>query len=100
MEMLGTVDNNLLSSFFRLMDCFFEQYEETEGRKVTDADISKLAASYLQDIFLFCAVWSIGASCDAASRPKFSEWFIQHGEDLGFDRTLLRMNTTGCVYEM
>jgi dynein heavy chain len=44
-EPVITVDNNLVESLTRILDCYFARYYETETNKVTDADIEDLEGS-------------------------------------------------------
>jgi len=41
-EPVFTVDNNLVESLTRILDCYFARYYESETNKVTDADIEEL----------------------------------------------------------
>lgn len=41
-EIVTTVDNNLVSSMFRLMNCFLNNYRDTEIKKVTPEEINEL----------------------------------------------------------
>jgi dynein heavy chain len=41
----GSVDNNLVQSMFRILDCYFAPYIESEVTKVTAEDIEDLEAS-------------------------------------------------------
>lgn len=64
-------DNNKVQSCFRLLDCHFNEYIETEIKKVTADDIEDLEAS-LEQIFIFCIIWSIGATCTLEGRINFN----------------------------
>ena len=44
-EPVFTVDNNLVESLTRILDCYFLRYFETEINKVTEADIEDLEQS-------------------------------------------------------
>lgn len=41
-EPVVTVDNNLVQSLMRILDCFFKDYIETENNKVNDEDLENL----------------------------------------------------------
>jgi dynein heavy chain len=49
------------------MDCFLENYKETEAKKITHEDLDILDHS-LESIFMFSLVWSFGCTGDYASR--------------------------------
>lgn len=44
-EPVATVDNNLVQSLMRILDCYFDKYFESEVRKVTAEDIEDLEQS-------------------------------------------------------
>jgi dynein heavy chain len=71
-EIQSTQDNNLVSSFMKLLDCFLENYKETETKKISNDDIELLDGS-IESIFLFCLTWSFGCTGDYASRLKFDK---------------------------
>ena len=71
-ELVSTINQNLLQSLFRILNCFFERYIERELVKVTPEDILKLEES-IRNLLVFALVWSVGGSIDYDSRPKFSE---------------------------
>jgi dynein heavy chain len=81
-ELSATVDNNLISSHFRLMDCYFHRYIPTEATAVSADEIAKLH-TLIPSIFFFTLVWSIGAACDNKGRAVFSEALWKKMEELG-----------------
>jgi len=74
-EVVQTQDNNLVQSLFRLLDCYLVEYRPTEVKPLPAfrEPIVELAPG-LSSLFFFCLIWSLGASCDGDSRPKFSEY--------------------------
>jgi dynein heavy chain, axonemal len=70
-EIVPTMDNNLASSLFRIMNCFFANYVETEVKKVQPEEIDSLE-SMLENYLLFSLVWSICCTVDYEGREKFS----------------------------
>ena len=73
-EPVFTVDNNLVQSMMRLLDCFFSDYIESETKKVTQEDVEDFELS-LEQIFVFCLTWSIGATTNLEGRDKFNQKF-------------------------
>jgi dynein heavy chain len=70
-EPVFTVDNNVVQSCLRILDCFFADYIESEVRKVTVEDIEDLEQS-LEPLFIFALTWSIGATTTLEGRDKFN----------------------------
>jgi len=70
-EPVLTVDNNLCTSMFRLLDCFMVPYFDTELKKVTADEVEDLE-QMLEGIFVFCLVWSVGCTTTPEGRTKFN----------------------------
>ncbi|XP_067459187.1 dynein axonemal heavy chain 7 [Thunnus thynnus] len=67
-ELSPTSDTNLVKSLMNLMDCMMDEFhDEAKMKSMTGQDI----CSWLEGIFVFCLVWSVGASCDDSGRVKF-----------------------------
>jgi dynein heavy chain len=71
-EMISSISQNLLQSFFRIMNCFLCKYVDNEIVKVTIEDIAELEQMILS-MQLFALTWSVGASTDYGGRLKFNE---------------------------
>ena len=69
-EFVITINNNLVQSLMRILNCFFVDYKESESRKITPEDIDSLE-SMLGPLFIFSLIWSIGCTCNYESRLKF-----------------------------
>jgi dynein heavy chain len=69
-EPVITVDNNLVESLMRILDCFFKDYIESENNKVTDEDLETLEAC-TEQLFIFALTWSIGTTTNFEGREKF-----------------------------
>ncbi|KAK9537950.1 hypothetical protein VZT92_005520 [Zoarces viviparus] len=67
-ELSPTSDTNLVKSLMNLMDCMMDEFHDEEKMKSMD---EKDIFSWLEGIFVFCLVWSVGASCDDSGRAKF-----------------------------
>ena len=71
-EQVPTVNNNLVQSLQRILDCYFEPYHEVEGREpMTKTEIKAMGDS-LESLFIFSFIWSICATVDHAGRDRFS----------------------------
>ncbi|XP_009641827.1 dynein heavy chain 7, axonemal [Egretta garzetta] len=69
-ELSPTSDTNLIRSLMNLMDCMMDEFaDEAKVKAMNDHDIF----SWLEGIFLFSLVWSIGASCKEDDRLKFDK---------------------------
>ncbi|NXI39314.1 DYH7 protein, partial [Galbula dea] len=67
-ELSPTSDTNLIRSLMNLMDCMMDEFaDEAKVKAMNDGDI----LSWLEGIFLFSLVWSVGASCRGDDRLKF-----------------------------
>eukprot|EP01064_Diplonema_japonicum_P003207 TRINITY_DN1209_c2_g1_i1.p1 TRINITY_DN1209_c2_g1~~TRINITY_DN1209_c2_g1_i1.p1 ORF type:complete len:4214 (+),score=1112.95 TRINITY_DN1209_c2_g1_i1:49-12642(+) len=92
-EYVPTVDNNLVDSAFRVMDGFINIFVTAHGGvgEVSE-ELQAAVASSLLPYFFLSLVWSIGASCNATSRVKFSEYLSdlmkQHEEPILADLSI------------
>jgi len=71
-EPVFSVDNNVVQSLLRILDCYFADYVETEVKKVTPEDVEDFELS-LEQIFIFALTWSIGATTNLEGREKFNQ---------------------------
>lgn len=69
-EIVPSMDNNLVQSCCRLLDCFLESFTDTEFKKISE-DEMKVLEGGIRPIFFFCYIWSICATVDQDSRKKF-----------------------------
>lgn len=75
-EIVPTMDNNITQSLFRIMNCYFANYKETEIKKVSDEDIDGLELN-LEALLFFSLVWSLCCTVDYDGREKFSQFIRQ-----------------------
>ncbi|CAD7932621.1 unnamed protein product [Amoebophrya sp. A25] len=95
-----TETNQVVAAFWRLFATFLQDYEITEARTPTDADIEDFGTTIFSNVFVFCCAWGIGGSITAATRPAFSadtwELIEKHSGELeGFS---LKKDTS--IYDM
>ena len=68
----------------RILDCYFNDYHESEIKKVSQEDVEELE-EMLENLFIFSMIWSIGVTTTVSGREKFNTKFRQMIPDkLGF----------------
>jgi dynein heavy chain len=72
-EPVRTVDNNVAQSVFRIIDCYFSPYVETEIKKITKEELANLDVM-INQLFFFGLVWAIGVTTTLDGRIKFDKW--------------------------
>ena len=93
-EPVPSVNNNVCQSMLRIMDCFFQPYQNTDAKTILEAEIEDLE-SMLEPLFIFSCIWSIGATTTPEGRAKFSDNVRQL---MGKDNEH-RMPLEGSVYD-
>lgn len=69
---MPSVDNNIVQSLMRILDCYFAEYHESELTKITPEMIEEFEPS-VEPLFVFALTWSIGATSTLEGREKFSQ---------------------------
>ena len=69
-EPVRTVDNNIAASSFRILDCYFSNYVETELKRISKDEITNLEGMISQ-LFIFSMIWSAGTTTTLEGRAKF-----------------------------
>ena len=75
-EPLPTMNNNLVQSHQRIMDCYLIDFTDTELKKVQAEELQVLE-EVIDSLFVFCLIWSVGCTTDEEGRIKFSRWLKQ-----------------------
>lgn len=68
---MPTVDNNIVQSLMRILDCYFADYYESELTKITPEMVEEFEPS-VEPLFVFALTWSIGCTTNLEGREKFS----------------------------
>lgn len=74
-EIVTTMNNTLVQSLMKLLDCYLVSIIDTENKKVSIEEIEAFENT-LEQLFYFCLVWSVGATGDYESREKFNAFLI------------------------
>lgn len=83
-EPVATVDNNLIQSLFRIIDCYMADYVETEFKKVSSEKVDEFLGM-LPQLFVFALIWSLGTTTTLSGRAKFSLWLRERLPQAGVD---------------
>ncbi|CAH0689857.1 unnamed protein product [Chilo suppressalis] len=71
-QMYVTSRTNMMVSCMRLFDSFMDDfYDEKYVEQISDLDIR----AQLEGVFFFSCIWSVGATLEADSRPRFDMMF-------------------------
>ncbi|XP_049940877.1 dynein axonemal heavy chain 1-like, partial [Schistocerca serialis cubense] len=77
-EIVATQDNALVFSYIRMVNHRLRPLANPEGKPPPAQPFLDLMPVLLVPWILFSIVWSVGATCDGASRTKFSDWLRRH----------------------
>jgi dynein heavy chain, axonemal len=90
------VDNNLAASLMRLLDAYFVPFFAKDGKPPPSADKVEKLVSNIDELFIFCLVWSVGATTNDEGRQKFDSFLRQEMVFNGMQRQ--RPPTNGDAY--
>jgi dynein heavy chain len=96
-EPCPSTNNSLLHSLLRLLECFFDDYNEKPDNKVSDLDIDILFQS-LPQVYLYATIWSIGITVDENGRAAFSKYIRDQLKEYEDDPNIV-LPEEGDVYE-
>lgn len=74
-EVVVTVDNNLVQSLCRILNCTLNKYVDTELKKVTPEEIQDVERQ-IESLFLYALVWSVGCTGDYHGREQFNQYLV------------------------
>lgn len=87
-EPVPSVDNNLVASLLRLLDCLLRPYVPIDSisgeQRKSEAELAALRA-HLEPLFLWSLVWSVGATTDKAGRLRFDAFLRTLAADFGIN---------------
>ena len=72
-ELVPTQDSNLVKSVMNLLDCQFDKFLDPKKFSLYDA---KNVTNWLEGMFIFALIWSLGAPLSTDSRTKF-DYFVR-----------------------
>lgn len=75
-EPVVSVNNNIVQSLMRILDCYFNEYHEREGVKITMEDIEGIEQQ-IDMLFVFALTWSLGCTTNLEGRTRFNHKFKQ-----------------------
>jgi len=75
-EPLPTVSNCLVDALLNLLDTFMGEYRERDdGSEKKSPEEINAFSQRVENIFIFCSIWSMCCTVNAASRKMFDSFF-------------------------
>uniref|UniRef100_K3W9Z0 AAA+ ATPase domain-containing protein n=1 Tax=Globisporangium ultimum (strain ATCC 200006 / CBS 805.95 / DAOM BR144) TaxID=431595 RepID=K3W9Z0_GLOUD len=94
-EWLPQIPSNLVQSLMRLLDCFFAPLKKDEKKDVKLEHMAYFLRN-IESIFIFCVIWSIGATGNDAGRVRFDAYLRQ---ELTGNNVKKMIPPTGLAYD-
>lgn len=94
-ETVMTMNNNLVSSLHRILNCFFVSYAESEIKKVPAEELDALERM-IEHLFIFALTWSIGCTADEKGRIVFNSYLLKALER---NSSAISLPEGGSIYE-
>ena len=94
-ETVTTVATNVTPSCLRLLDCYTDQFVKKEGKNLDEELVANLP-KVVEPLFMFCMVWSAGATCTAEGRPRVDKVIR---ENMAKYNAEIMFPDTGLVYD-
>ena len=95
-EPVPTVDNNLISSTMRILNCYLKKYTWTDGDDPMPKELLDQLAATIEPLFYFALVWSVGCVTDSTGRDKFDQWLREKMAD---NEAQLPFPEDGSIYD-
>lgn len=70
-EPVKTTDNAIVQNIFKILDCFYIPFWDTEVTKVIAEDIEAFE-EYSEELFFYAITWAMGVTTDPEGRIKFN----------------------------
>ena len=73
-EPVSSMDNNLIQSIFRILNCYLVKYNDTEVKTVSPEEIQDLD-SILENLFIYAVTWTLGVTTNSEGRKRFDKHY-------------------------
>ena len=91
-ELVASTANNLLQSFFRIVDSQLEPFYPQEGRKINMDEVAELS-NRIKSLVVFCWTWSVGATPSTKARQMVSDYYWEKSAGVGASANGLPANS-------
>jgi dynein heavy chain len=86
-ELAPTVDNNLAKSCMKIIDTYFDKFRTPEYKaRKKNLDDFKEVEVYLEGVFNYAIVWSLGVTTNEEGRIKFNSFFRDQMKNKALDK--------------
>lgn len=88
---MTTVNNNLCQSSFRILDAYFCSYQDTEIKKIEEAEIDNIE-SMVKQLAAYSLVWSVACTTNIDGRKRMDAFmrnkFVENDVDFPKDKSI------------